>query len=240
MKKASALWLSLSLGLAFLASAHAGPITFSNTSGNLGQGTVGNNITQTVSGETVTATAWSVTGNGGTTFQTAALGQYSGLGLGVCNVDELAATGGCQSPQHEVDDSGQFDFVLFHFSSPVTAVSIVIDPVCDCNTDASYIAGNNLSPSGDTLAQLGTFTTNNETTPDVTRTITISGLNDVNSLLFGASILGNDNYFKIQSITVTEGASAASVPEPATFGLAGVALIGLALVGRKRRKHRAR
>ena len=209
----------------------------SYTSGNLGQGSGTNSIIESAGGETVTATAWSVTGNNDTNFQTATLGQYSGLGLGVCNQVELKASGGCGAPQHEVDDNGQYDFVLFSFSSPVTSVTITINPVCDCNTDASYYVGNGINPLGDTLAQLGTATTSNETTADTTRTITLSGLGSgVTSVLFGASILGTNNYFKIESLSVTEGITTSTTPEPATFGMAGIALVGLGVVGRKRRK----
>jgi hypothetical protein len=231
MKKTFALSMFLSFGLALAPSIHATPIVFSYTTGNLGQGSGANSIVETVMGETVTANAWSVTGNGDTTLQTATLGQYSGLGLGVCNQAELP---NCGAPQHEVDDNGQFDFVLFTFSSPVTSVTITIDPVCDCNTDASYYVANGLNPLGKTLAQLGTATTNNETTADTTRTITLTGLGSgVTSILFGASILGNDNYFKIESLSATE---ATATPEPATFGLAGLVLIGLGVIGRTGRK----
>jgi len=236
MWKAIGLSLSLSLAMAVAPSAHASPIVFSYTGGNLGQGTLGNNIVETNSGETVTATAWSVTGSGDTTFQTGALGQYSGLGLGDCNQDELAV--GCSAPQHEVDDNGQDDFVLFTFSTPVTSVTITIDPVCDCDTNASYYVGKGLNPLGDTLAQLGTVTNSNQISPDVTRSITLSGLGTgVTSILFGASTSGTDNYFKIESLSVTEGATA---PEPATFGLAGAALIGLGVIRRKSRRAGAR
>ena len=217
------------LGLAMGSAVHATPILFSYTTGGLGQGTLADSIVKSASGETVTATAWSLTGNSDTTLQTAALGQYTGLGLGVCNQVELK--GSCGAPQHEVDDNGQFDFVLFTFSSPVTSVSITINPVCNCDTDASYYVGNGINPLGSTLAALGAATTSDETTKDVTRTINLTGLGSgVTSVLFGASILGNDNYFKIQSLSVTE---ATVTPEPATFGIAGLALIGVGMIRRK-------
>jgi hypothetical protein len=95
---------------------------------------------------------------------------------------------------------------------------------------------------GDTLSQLGTATTSNETTSDTTRTVVLTGLGSgVNSVLFGASILGNDNYFKIESVSVTVAeTTTVAAPEPASFGLAGLALIGLGLIGNKRRKSAAR
>jgi len=234
MIKAMSLAMALSVGLLFAPSVHASPILFSYTTSDLGTGLLGNSIVETTSGETVTATALSITGNSDTTFQTAALGQYFGLGLGVCNQDELPD---CGAPKHEVDDDGQFDFVLFTFSAPVTSVTITIDPVCNCQSDASYYAGDNFSPLGETLADFGSATTSDG--GDVIRSITLTGLGGgVNSVLFGASIFGDDNYFKIQSLSVVE--DPASTPEPATFGLASVALIGLGAMRLKLRNARTR
>lgn len=227
---------ALILSIFGLGLAHASTV-FDYTTNGFGQGSGTNSVIQTVNGETVTATAFSVTGNNN--FQTATLGEYTGYGLGVCNQQELAAQGGCGSPQHEIDDNGQNDFVLFQFSAAVTSITITLDPVCNCDTDASYFVGNGLNPSGKTLAQLGTATTSNETTSDTVRTVTLTGLGaGVNSVLFGASVLGTDNYFKIESLSVTQGSTAA--PEPATFGLAGLALIGLGVIGKRRRNSAVR
>jgi hypothetical protein len=229
---------ALILSIFGLGVAHASTV-FDYTTNGFGEGSGANSVVQTVNGETVTAKAFSLTGNNDTTFQTATLGEYTGYGLGVCNQQELAAQGGCGSPQHEIDDNGQNDFVLFQFSTAVTSITITLDPVCNCNTNASYYVGNGLNPLGDTLAQLGTATPSNETTSDTVRTVTLTGLGaGVNSVLFGASVLGTDNYFKIESISVTEGSTAA--PEPATFGLAGLALIGLGVIGKRRRNSAAR
>jgi uncharacterized protein (TIGR03382 family) len=225
------LGMSLSMGLALAPSAHATPLLFGYTATGSVSSAVGNSIVQTNGTETVTATAWDAVGTGD--FTAAALDDYAGAnyGLGVCTEAQLTST--CSPPYHEVNDSGQFDFVLFSFSQPVTAVTIVINPVCDCNTDATYYV-NTGSPAGKTLVQLGTATNNNETTAGIQRTITISGLDDATSLLFGASTSQPDNFFKIASVSVTEG----TAPEPATFSLAGIALVGLGLMGR-RRKSRA-
>ncbi len=66
------------------------------------------------------------------------------------------------------------------------------------------------------------------------RTVTLGGGNG-NALLFAARLSGNNaddylDYFKIESLTVNS-----AVPEPATFGLAGLALVGLGLLRRRAR-----
>jgi hypothetical protein len=232
MKKALVLSTFLAAGLAIAPAVRATAITVDYMAGNQGQGSGANTILKTVTGDNVMASAWSTTG-GNVVFSTATLGQYSGLGLGVCDSSEIA---NCGAPQHEVDDAGQYNFVLFKFTTPVTGMTITITPVCNCDTNASYYVGNNLSPSTLSLASLGAATDSIEGSKDTTRTIILTGLGSgVNSVLFGASTSGNNNYFKIESLSITEGTNA---PEPTTLGLVGAAFMGF-LIWRRRSNRRA-
>ncbi len=162
-----AIFICLGLGLCLTTAPFANATMVDFTTGTSNDGTMGNSLCYNSSGAStacngsqfLTVTAWGVTGNpnGNTTFQPGALGHYAGsnLGLGVCN----AAQGtNCSSPNHEVDNSGHLDFVLFQFSGTVTAASVVLNPVCDCGfTDSTYYTGSATGTiSGKSLATLGT------------------------------------------------------------------------------------
>jgi hypothetical protein len=192
----------------------------------------GNTRTFTSGGVTVTVSAWGLTANNNTTFQTAQSGRFD-AGLGICNQDEGL---NCDDPIHQIDNGGQLDFYLFQFSAPVDPLTVVIDPFGVQDRDVSYYVGNATAPLNLTgvslagLAALGlTGPTNNDGSPSGDpRTVQItSGV--VNSMLFGArvddSFLSGTDRFKISSMT----ADPIHTPEPATIGLAGLALVGLAI-----------
>jgi hypothetical protein len=215
------------------------------------QTTVGNSLSFSGTGLNVTAYAFSTTGASGTLAQ-AALGEYSGNGLGVCNSNEIAAT--CTSPNHAIDNGGSIDFVLLQFSVPLTSIQLTLSPFGTTqDMDATYFTGNctgactpanfltNILGKADTTAGLSAITgvTGVSTgsfispTTNVSQTFSVSGIpaGGVNWILIGANTTNADgvvDYFKLNSMSYTSG-----VPEPATFGMAGAALAGLALL-RKR------
>jgi hypothetical protein len=238
----------------------------SGSTGNLGQGSVGNTLTfcnglpsaSACSGGqfSVLATAWSTTGvnpQPTSSLQTAAVGQYYPYGLGVCNTVEIAA--GCNPPQHAADNSGNVDFILLTFSTPVSALSFNLSTFNTTEgTDLTYFAGNcasTCSPVGKTVLSGGTAplnstlfgsnsasfvtntilgpTVNTDVTGLVTDSITLNAGQPVNWILVGASTTGSgDDFFKLS------GMSYSTTPEPATFGLAGAALVALGLLRRKK------
>lgn len=219
--------------------------------GNAGSPTsYGNTLTFSNSGLTVTASAWSFSlGASDNAFETAGLGQWS-TGLGVNDRTEGLNSG---SPQHQVDNVGVDNFVLFIFDEQVEITSVRIDPYGTWDRDVSYWVGNvtpslNLTGKSYTdLASLGFYSqvNNNGTASDSYRDVTIAAPRLGNALLFGALVDGSgsqsqssyQDYFKITSITAKVPPETPPIPEP-TAALFGWALA--AFCGTVRRRVRSR
>ena len=211
-----------------------------NLSGSGGYGTYGNVRTFTSEGLTVTVTSFGLTGNSGTTFQTAATGQWSG-GLGVIDQKEAFST---SSSIHTVDNSGYYDFVLFQFNKPVDPLSISLTQF-NGDSDVSYWTGNLTGTLiGQTLAGLsglgfGSQINNDVSTSNGLRTFSLTSPT-VNALLVAARIGQGNDYFKIEDLCVdytTPPPPNGEIPEPSTYATMGGALLGLgALIARRRKQ----
>ena len=206
----------------------------SNCSVNTGFNTCstpGNSMTfaaTTPGGATVKATAWYLNSNG--TFQKATLGQYS-AGLGVCYPGE-----DCSQPEHQVDNHGYDEFVLLEFSSPIDPASVKLTSTSGGGMDVSYWLGGNAGQSMSlknmttSLSSLGFGQMNNSTADSTTHVVNLaSGLPSgyVNAILFGPKYNDSNDYFKITSMTGSNGVSA--VPEPSSV----ILLFSVAILGFK-------
>jgi len=212
-----------------------------------GSAVTGNVTTYALSNDGGTNTGSTNKNSGATgslgTLVAATLGQYTGLGLGVCNNNEGGA--GCGSPQHQVDNNnGADDFVLFVFSTPVNISSISLvqyanDLGSGGSNDASNVDMNFTYWTGSSLSSLlgtspadGTnVTVSNCTSQGVICSEAIAP-QDVSYLLVAASYDTNqtDDFFKISGID----ANKIATPEPASFGMIGLALLGLGFAGRRK------
>lgn len=167
-------------------------------------------------GPAIKATAWYL--NGSNTFQKATLGQYSS-GLGVCYPGE-----NCTQPDHQVDNSGFDEYVLFEFATPVDPSTVHITSTSGADLDASYFlggtAGQNMNLTGLTTASLsglGFGAINDDLgTASGSRDVSLlSGLppGPVNAILFGAKYGNTDDFFKIGTMG---GSTSSPVPEPSS------------------------
>jgi len=238
--------LAAAIGLAGLfavAPAGAAIVTFDLTSGNLSPSSYGNSKTFTSGGVSMTVTAWSFTGSG-TTLQSAALAQYSGAGLGVCDRGEGT---NCSSPQHQIDNSspGKADFVLMVFNQAIDPVSMVIDPYgcagsgCTPDRDVSYWLGNiaNANLDGLTAAALDALfgharIDDTASASNSERTVTFASGTGT-ALLIGAKYGDTNDFWKLEALSVS---TTNQVPEPAALAMLGIGLVGLSFAGRARRR----
>lgn len=215
----------------------AAPVQMSLT-GNGGTGSTGNVLSFTSGSAVATVTSWSLSTLAGT-FQQAATGRWGSNGLGVCNPTEIT---NCSDPQHTMDNSGQYDFILFEFNQVVNPVTITVSTYGAGGSDLSFWRGTTSNSttllSGQTLAGLGALGFGAEQTSNGVggRTITI-GAGNITTLLVAAKLNSTDNkgdYMKISSLGL-EKPTETPIPEPATMGLLGASLAGLGLLKLRRK-----
>jgi len=194
----------------------------------------GDVFTQTLGGVTLTATAWNSTSNSAA-FTTAELFKSGSapayIGLGVCNSAEGTHTTGftsCTNSEGYLDNSGSLDLILFRFSTPVDPTQITINTTIHDGIDTQFWYSNLTSLTGQSLNSLGAPSGTSSST-----TINLPGVQTVQSVIFSARQGQSNDGVKVTSLSVTPSA----VPEPATFGMAGIALVGLGLIRKRKMKN---
>ncbi len=238
-----------------LGTASASTITynFANQTGDTGGG-MGNSLTYTFGGVTITETAWwlnTTSPVSGTTFQKAEVDAYNGYGVGVCNSSEGSA---CGSPAHQITNNNGIDFILLTFSTPVSLAGLTNDLSLlhyqdtasgASNADISYWTPSGLLTTSTTYGSLsgGNNVNNGCSTAPCTVNDTITSGASITQLLISAQVGGGGNdSFKLAGLTlntVPSGGGTSSTPEPSTMVLLGSALLAGVVFTRRRQNQTA-
>jgi hypothetical protein len=231
------------------ASASTTTFNFATGQADSESNSAGDTLSLTVGGVTVTETAWYVGSgySGSSKFQKAALNNYNAnpddptLGLGVCSANDPD----CGSPHHQVDNAVGDEFILFQFSSAfslsgssIQVANYAPDGGSSTTADLTYYsAATAITSNSTTLSAEGTGTTvANQGEPSHYQfTDALSGGN-VSYLLIAAAVNQTNDAFKVNELIMNSSNQVSGTPEPATFGLIGLALTGLGIASRKRRK----
>lgn len=216
------------LGIALIAAqAQAVDFSFTPALGTLTQGN-GNSYSDTVSGLTVTATAWSNANKPGK-FQTAML-SVANDGLGVCTT--LHCTTGVLD-----NSSGGSDMILFSFSSAVNLQSLgLLQTGSDSDLSVWAGTGSTFSPNNKKPTKLGTASLiDNSNNVAGFRNVSLAGFTgSYDWIAVGARIGQTNDFAMLKSLTINSVAQ--PVPEAATWMtmLAGLGLVGFAVSRRTR------
>jgi len=261
---------AMALGLAALMSqsAHAASswnVQFSGTGANDSLGDPIATTSYTNGGVTATLSgAYATNGTSNTGFSgtwttsgaAATVNYYSGYGLGM-------DSDGNQAPNHAIDNNGNTEAILLHFSTPVVLsqlglgyisgdadVSVLAYSGSATNPLSGVTAANTLTTTGWSLvgnyANLTVDTTNPYTSVNSSNTASSWWLISAYNTAFGSACAnctqqngytlseGND-YFKIFAVAGTT-PTTGKTPEPGSLALAGVALVGAVWTRRRNRK----
>ena len=234
--------------------AQAGPITFNESTCAYGSATAASvTCTTKVSNVnyTAAATAWSAPTGGN--FAAASLGYYAGSGLGI------SETG--SNPHHAADNNGRTDAFLINFGAPNFALNQISIGWFDGDADVSILrytgagapaslASNrvntlDLAPGWDWVGDYSTLSTNstlNFNTGAGAKTGAwwlVSAYNSAYSTTPVSGVFGDGNdYFKLNGfggelVAATPPVPPNKIPEPGSFALFGIALVGFAAARRK-------
>lgn len=238
--------LLASLSLLMIASSGNASTIYDFTIPGTGATGIGSGFGNALDFGDLTVTAWATTGlpsQSNNLIDNSQILRY-GTGLGACNKQEGT---NCGSPQHQVDNVGDDDLILFVFDQQLQFNNIVIDPYGIRDRDVSFWVADinntdltNLDPDtlidGTSIFGTGTFERHGRSSAPLT--INLGG-NTGNALLFSAYLnIENDPYFKkyydrfkIASLEITS-----IVPVPAAAWLFGSGILGLVAVARRRDK----
>ncbi len=175
----------------------AGPGTVIGGSG------FGNSRTYSNSGTTLTVRAFSRAADTGT-WETAAVGQWNGAGIGVSNRDSNEGN----DPNHKVDNVGnRKDYLLLEFSQPIVVPVAYLNSI-STDSDMRVWFGNGGSLVSLSDATLASFTqaANGGNAASSSRTANLSASAvSANKFVIAAETIGTDldDYFKVEAIDFT-------------------------------------
>jgi len=200
------------------------------------------NGTGSASGTNVSASAWSDTGTG--TLSSATLNYYSGSGFGVAAAGETTT-----SPDHATDNNGKYEWIMLSFDKAVSLDEITLGWIsgdADLTILASASPSTNLS--GWTFIENAYYNGSSSSTDDfiVRDGKLVAQLDNetcasywligaINPAYANSGYVGND-FFKLYSVQacVDCGQPGTDVSEPGSLALAGLGLLGV--LGLRRRR----
>ena len=238
---------------ATLGTAQAGQVSFSEAGCQVTAYTASSVTCSTTVAGTSQATTMSAWSAGSTSnFSSAAFGYYPSAGAGIGAQGESLA-----SPQHAIDNNGGTDAFLINFGSLNVALNQLSIGWLSGDADVSvlrytgtqapslgnFTAANLRNAQGwDWVGDYSTLTTNptlNFNTGSDVKTASwwlVSAYNSAYSAnRVGPNLSNGDDYFKLSGFRgdiVTKTPPANDVPEPGTFALFGIAILGFAAVRR--------